>query len=127
LSAAPGYSPQLRDHLDHPRSYGRIEDADGVGHDENPVCGDVMTVWIRVRDGVIDQAGFEVKGCEPSIAAGSAAMDLINGGAITRAKGLTADEVDTGLGGLPPVKRHCSLLAARAVRDAVEDFERETT
>jgi nitrogen fixation protein NifU and related proteins len=94
-----------------------------MGRDENPVCGDEMTVWIRVEKEIITEASFHVRGCEPAVAAGSAVTELITGGTLAEAGATTADKVISLLGGLPPVKRHCGFLAARAVQRAVADYQ----
>jgi nitrogen fixation NifU-like protein len=116
------YSPNVREHVAHPRNMGEISNATGSGTEENPVCGDVMTVWIRVGDGIIRAAGLTVKGCLPSIAAGSVATESIIGRSVAEVDGLSPDDIDQALGGLPKVKRHCAFLAARAVRKAVADY-----
>ncbi len=117
------YSPRVHDHVAHPRNRGPVEDANGVGMDENPVCGDVMTVWIRVEDGVVNRTGFEVHGCAPSIAAGSAVTEMILNRTIDEVGGLQPGPIEQALGGLPPGKRHCAQLASRAVRRAVADYQ----
>lgn len=94
-----------------------------MGRDENPVCGDEMVVWIRVEREIITQAGFAVRGCDASTAAGSAATEFITGQTVATAAAITPDKVSSMLGGLPPVKGHCGFLAARAVKKAIADYE----
>ncbi len=117
----PGYPPQLEDHLRKPRNVGPLEDATGRGFDENPVCGDVMTVWVKVEDGVVTEARFEARGCDPSIAAGSVATEMVAGRTVEQAEAITSEEIAAALGGLPTSKRHCGILASRAVRAAIRD------
>jgi len=118
------YSSQIRDHLARPRNRGELADANGEGRDENPVCGDVMTIWIRVTGGRIADARFEVKGCDPSIAAGSEVTEMLKGMNADEVLRLREDDVNERLGGLPRSKRHCAALAVRAVNNAIEDYRR---
>ena len=113
------YSPEIRDHIAHPRNRGEPEYADAVGTDENPVCGDVMTVWLHISEGVITGARFEARGCEPSIAAGSFLTEMVRGQTLEEAAMVQVDAIDTGLGGLPRAKRHAAALAVTALRNAL--------
>lgn len=122
------YSPLVREHLRQPRNRGELSDPSGLGFDENPVCGDVMTVWIRVDDAVIREASFAVRGCDPSIAAGSVLTELVTALTLDEALEITPQAVMDALGGLPPVKRHCAFLAVRALRNALSNYRsREET
>ena len=113
------YSPEIRDHLAHPRNRGTISDADGIGRDENPVCGDIMTIWVRIEDGAIATATFEARGCDPSLAAGSLVTELITGMAVEQAAAVGPEQIDKLLGGLPRSKRHAAHLAVAAMRNAL--------
>jgi nitrogen fixation NifU-like protein len=117
------YSEQVRAHILSPHHRGEIADANGIGQEENPVCGDVMTIWVHVEEGVVAAAGFEVAGCEPSIAAGSVATELIIGKSVAEAQSVTRQQIAEALGGLPTIKMHCAVLAAGAIRKALADYE----
>jgi len=121
ISSESPYSPQVRDHISRPRNLGPLDDANGIGHDENPVCGDVMTVWVRIRSGVVEAATFTARGCDPAIAAGSRVTEMIVGRKDHEAAALQPEDVADALGGLPPVKRHCAVLAVRSMRKAIAD------
>ena len=103
---------------------GRIEDADGIGKVGNPVCGDLMVTYLRIRDGIIEDIKFETFGCVAAIATSSMTTELAKGMNIEEAKKLTRESVAEGLDGLPPQKMHCSNLAADALHAAIEDYER---
>ncbi|HZT96372.1 MAG TPA: iron-sulfur cluster assembly scaffold protein [Chloroflexota bacterium] len=119
-----GYSPTLLDHFRSPRNRRSLQEFSGRGHDENPVCGDQMTIWIRIEAGVVAEAGFEAYGCEPSIAAGSMVTTMVSGMAVAEAADITPEAIAVALGGLPPVKRHASMLASRVLRAAIDDSRR---
>jgi nitrogen fixation NifU-like protein len=121
ISPESPYSPQVRDHILRPRNVGPLDDANGVGHDENPVCGDVMTVWVRIRNGLIEAATFTARGCDPAIASGSRVTEMIVGRRDYEAVAIAPEDVADALGGLPPVKRHCAVLAVRSMRKAIAD------
>lgn len=118
------FSTVTREHIEHPRNQGRPSVFHGEGIDENPVCGDVMTVWITVEAGIASEVAFEARGCRPSIAAGSAVTEMLKGKSLERCGSITAEEVDAALGGLPRIKRHCAFLAARAARNAADDYRK---
>lgn len=121
------YSEKVMDHFANPRNVGEIEDADGVGTVGNPVCGDIMKMFIKVEDGVIADVKFKTFGCGAAIATSSMATELIKGKTIDEALQLTNKAVAEALGGLPPVKMHCSVLAEEAVQAAVNDYLVKTT
>lgn len=121
------YSEKVMDHFMNPRNVGEIPDADGVGSVGNPVCGDIMKMYIKVKDNVITDVKFKTFGCGAAIATSSMATEMIKGKTIEEALQLTNTAVAEALGGLPPVKMHCSLLAEEAVHSAIDDYLRKTT
>jgi nitrogen fixation protein NifU and related proteins len=121
------YSPLVMDHFANPRNVGEIEDADGVGNVGNPVCGDLMRMTIKVVDGIITDVKFKTFGCGAAIATSSIATEMIKGKTIEEALTLTNKAVADALGGLPPVKMHCSVLAEEAVQSAIDDYLMKTT
>lgn len=116
------YSEKVMDHFANPRNVGEIEDADGVGLVGNPVCGDVMKMYIKVRDGLIVDAKFKTFGCGAAIATSSMATELIIGKTIEQALELTNKTVVEALDGLPKLKLHCSVLAEEALKNALDDY-----
>ena len=116
------YSEKVMDHFMHPRNVGVIEDADGVGEVGNARCGDIMKVYIKIRDGVIVDIKFETFGCASAIASSSMATELIKGKRVEEALELTNKAVAEALDGLPDYKMHCSVLAEEAIRAAIEDY-----
>jgi len=121
------YSDKVMDHFMHPRNVGEMPDADGVGQVGNPVCGDIMNMYIKVKDNIITDVKFKTFGCGAAIATSSIATEMIKGKTIEEALALTNNAVAEALGGLPRVKMHCSVLAEQAVRSAVDDFLKKTT
>lgn len=117
------YSEKVMDHFENPRNVGVIEDADGIGTVGNPVCGDVMKMYIKVKDGIITDVKFKTFGCASAIATSSMATELIKGKSISEALTLTNKAVAEALDGLPPVKMHCSVLAEEAIKAAMEDYQ----
>lgn len=124
---AETYSTKVMEHFANPRNVGEIEDADGIGSVGNPVCGDIMKMYIKVKDNIITDVKFKTFGCGAAIATSSMATELIKGKTIEEALKLTNDAVAEALGGLPKVKMHCSVLAEQAVRKAVDDYFMKTT
>jgi len=122
-----GYSTKVMEHFANPRNVGEIPDADGVGKVGNPVCGDIMNMYIKVKDNVITDVKFKTFGCGAAIATSSMATELIKGKTIEEALKITNAAVAEALGGLPKVKMHCSVLAEQAVRSAIDDYLRKTT
>ena len=117
------YSKQVMDHFQTPRNVGEIEDADGVGTVGNPSCGDIMKMYIKVEDGKIADIRFKTFGCGAAIATSSITTELVVGKTIEEALKLTRGDVADALGGLPPIKMHCSNLATDALRAAIEDYK----
>jgi nitrogen fixation NifU-like protein len=116
------YSEKVLDHFRNPRNVGEIEDADGVGSVGNPVCGDMMSIYIKVKDDKIDDIKFRTFGCGAAIATTSMTTELAKGKTLDEAMTITRQDVADELGGLPPVKMHCSNLAADALHEAIEDY-----
>jgi len=116
------YSPTVIDHFTNPRNTGEILDADGVGEVGNPKCGDVMQLFIRVRDGRIEDAKFKTFGCAAAIATSSMITEMIKGKTLSDLKDVTNKAVTEALGGLPRMKLHCSVLAEEALNAALKDY-----
>jgi len=116
------YNEKIMDHFQNPRNAGDIENPDGVGTVGNPACGDVMTLYIRVDNRVITDIKFKTFGCGAAIASSSYTTELVKGKTIEEALTYTRADVSDGLGGLPPLKMHCSNLAVDALKAAVEDY-----
>ena len=117
------YSEEVMDHFTNPRNVGEIEDASGVGQVGNPVCGDVMKVYLKIENEKIVDVKFKTYGCAAAIATSSMATELIKGKTIDEALEITNKAVAEALGGLPPVKMHCSVLAEEAIKAAIEDYK----
>lgn len=118
------YSEIVMDHFRNPRNVGAMEDADGVGKVGNPVCGDIMEMFIKVTDGRIEDVKFRTFGCGAAIATSSITTELVKGKTLDEALQLTNRAVAEALGGLPSQKMHCSNLAADALHEAIEDYRR---
>ena len=116
------YSDKVMDHFQNPRNVGKMEDADGIGEVGNAKCGDIMRMYIKVKDGVITDCKFNTFGCGSAIATSSMATELIKGKPIEEALQLSNKAVVEALDGLPAHKIHCSVLAEEAVRAAVKDY-----
>ena len=116
------YSDKVMDHFQNPRNVGKLDDADGIGEVGNAKCGDIMRMYIKVKDGIITDCKFNTFGCGSAIATSSMATELIKGKTLAEAEKLTNAAVVEALEGLPPVKIHCSVLAEEAVRAAVKDY-----
>ena len=116
------YSEKVMDHFQHPRNVGKKDDADGVGEVGNAKCGDIMKMYIKVKDGVITDAKFNTFGCGSAIATSSMATEMIKGQKVEDALKLSNKAVVEALDGLPAHKIHCSVLAEEAVRAAVKDY-----
>jgi nitrogen fixation NifU-like protein len=116
------YSPTVIEHFEHPRNSGALDVPDGEASMSNPVCGDRMRVMIRVRDGRIDEVRWQTRGCPPAIATSSFASEMVQGWALDDVVALTRERIAEAIGGLPRDKVHCSVLAADALRGAVEDY-----
>ena len=116
------YSEKVMDHFTNPRNVGKIEDADGIGEVGNAQCGDIMKIYIKVKDDIITDVKFNTFGCASAIASSSMATCLIKGKPISEAIKLSNQAVVEALDGLPPVKIHCSVLAEEAIKAAVKDY-----
>ena len=116
------YSAKVMDHFLNPRNVGEIPDADGVGSVGNPVCGDIMKLYIKVKDGKIVDAKFKTFGCGAAIATSSMVTELVKGKRVEEALTISNQAVAEALGGLPPVKMHCSVLAEEALKSAIENY-----
>ena len=116
------YTDKVMDHFEHPRNVGVIEDADGVGEVGNPVCGDIMKMYLKVEDDKIADVKFKTFGCGSAIATSSMATELIKGKPVEEAMQLTNKAVAEALDGLPDYKMHCSVLAEEAIQSALEDY-----
>jgi nitrogen fixation NifU-like protein len=112
------------DHFTHPRNMGEMENADGVGEATNPVCGDTLRLFIKVAAGRITDATFLAFGCAGAIAASSITTEMIKGKGIEEALKITRQTVSEALGGLPPTKIHCSVLAEAAIKAAVTNYRK---
>ncbi len=116
------YSDKVMDHFLHPRNVGVIEDANAVGEVGNAKCGDIMKMYLKIEDGIIEDVKFETFGCGSAIASSSMATELIKGKPVEEAMQLTNKAVAEALDGLPDYKMHCSVLAEEAIRSALEDY-----
>jgi len=119
------YSDKVLDHFRNPRNVGELEEADGVGTVGNPVCGDVMTIYIKVEEDRISDIRFKTFGCGAAIATTSMTTELAKGKTLDEALKITREQVAEELGGLPPVKMHCSNLAADALHEAINDYRKK--
>ena len=119
------YSEKVMQHFKNPQNMGEIPDADGVGSVGNPTCGDLMTMYIKVKDNRIEDVKFKTYGCGAAIATSSMTTELAKGKTIDEAMKLSRASVADSLGGLPPVKMHCSNLAADALHAAIEDYQKK--
>jgi nitrogen fixation protein NifU and related proteins len=120
-----GYNPVVIDHFTHPRNMGEMEDPDGLGEATNPACGDTMRLFIKVAGGRIADARFLTFGCAAAIASSSITTEMIKGKTIDEILGITDQDVVEALGGLPPGKLHCSVLAEKALSAAVSDYRKK--
>ena len=116
------YTEKVKEHFFHPKNVGEIKDADGVGTVGNPTCGDVMAIYIKVKDEKIIDIKFKTFGCTAAIATSSVLTEMAKGKKLEEALKITRDDVAKELGGLPAIKMHCSNLAADALREAIKDY-----
>jgi len=116
------YSKKLMDHFTNPRNVGEIPDADGIGMEGNPTCGDAMKLFITVKDNVITDAKFQTFGCGAAIAVSSMITEMAKGKTIEEALAITKESVAEALDGMPPQKMHCSNLGAAALHKAIDDY-----
>jgi len=117
------YSEKVMEHFMNPRNVGEIEDADGVGTVGNPTCGDVMRLFIKVENGIIADVKFKTFGCAAAVATSSMVTEMVKGKSVDEALAISNKAVAEALGGLPPVKMHCSVLAEEALRAAILDYK----
>ena len=116
------YSEKVMDHFTHPRNVGVLEDANAVGEVGNLKCGDIMKIYMRIRNDVIEDVKFQTFGCGAAVATSSMATELVKGKSVKEALALTNSAVAEALDGLPPVKMHCSVLAEEAIKSALADY-----
>ena len=117
-----GYSEKVMEHFANPRNVGEIKDADGIGKVGNPVCGDLMWIYIKVKDNRLEDVKFKTFGCGAAIATSSMITEMAKGKTIEEALKITRSDVADALDGLPPIKMHCSNLAADGLHAAIEDY-----
>ncbi|MBI2979968.1 MAG: Fe-S cluster assembly scaffold protein NifU [Chloroflexi bacterium] len=110
------------EHFRNPRNVGDMEKPDGIGHVGNPVCGDIMELYIKVKDNTIVDAKFKTFGCGAAIATSSMVTEMVKGKTIAEALEISNRAVAEALGGLPPIKMHCSVLAEEALKSAIDDY-----
>jgi nitrogen fixation NifU-like protein len=116
------YSDKVMEHFSNPRNVGEIDAPDGLGEAGNPKCGDIMKIYLKVKDNVIEDVKFKTFGCASAIASSSMATELIKGKTVDEAWELTNTAVAEALDGLPPIKMHCSVLAEEAIHKAINDY-----
>jgi len=116
------YSEKVMEHFRNPRNVGEIENPDGIGYVGNPVCGDIMELYIKVENNIIVDAKFKTFGCGAAIATSSMVTELVKGKSIEEALAISNKAVAEALGGLPPIKMHCSVLAEEALKSAIDDY-----
>lgn len=116
------YSEKVMDHIANPRNVGEIEDANAVGQVGNPVCGDIMKIYMKIEDNIIKDVKFKTFGCGSAIATSSMATEMVKGKTVQEALALTNKAVAEALDGLPAVKMHCSVLAEEAIKAALADW-----
>ncbi len=119
------YSPKVMQHFSNPQNVGEIPDADGVGEVGNPVCGDMMTIYLKIKDDKITDIKFKTFGCAAAIATSSIITTMAKGMTLEDALKISRNDVAKELGGLPPQKMHCSNLAADALKLAIENYHRK--
>jgi len=116
------YSEKVMEHFRNPRNVGDMENPDGTGHVGNPICGDIMELYIKVDNGIITDAKFKTFGCGAAIATSSMVTEIVKGKTIDEALKISNQAVAEALGGLPAAKMHCSVLAEDALRSAIDDY-----
>lgn len=126
MTQTSAYNDTVMDHFRNPRNVGRLENPDGIGTAGNPVCGDIMEISIKVEDGVIRDVRFRTFGCGAAIATSSMVTEMVKNKTIEEALSVSNKAVADALGGLPPVKMHCSVLAEEALKSAIDDFHKRS-
>ena len=119
------YSDKVMDHFKNPRNVGEIENANGIGEVGNPVCGDIMKIFLKVENNIITDAKFKTFGCGAAIASSSMATELIRGKTLEQAWDVSNAAVAEALEGLPPIKMHCSVLAEEGIHKAINDYRQK--
>ena len=120
------YSEKVMDHFRNPRNVGVIEDANGIGEVGNAKCGDIMKMYLKIENGIVEDVKFETFGCGSAIASSSMATELIKGQPVEEVRKLTNKAVAEALDGLPAYKMHCSVLAEEAIQSALKDYQDRT-
>jgi len=118
------YTEKVMEHFRNPRNMGEIPDADGIGEVGNPVCGDIMKIFLKIRDNRIEDIRFQTFGCAAAIATSSMVTELAKGKTLEEAWAITNRDVADSLEGLPPIKMHCSLLAEEGIHKAINDYRK---
>jgi len=121
------YTQKVIDHFKNPHNQGEIKNADAVGQAGNPICGDVMKIYLKIENDKIADVKFETLGCAAAIAVSSALTDLVKGKTLDEALAVTKDNIVEDLGGLPPVKIHCSMLGVEALHEAIKEYKGRNT
>ncbi|HEX3032196.1 MAG TPA: Fe-S cluster assembly scaffold protein NifU [Bacillota bacterium] len=119
------YSEKVMDHFSNPRNVGEIADADGIGEVGNASCGDIMRIYLKVKDNVIEDVKFKTFGCGAAVATSSMVTEMVKGKSLEEALEVTNKQVAEALDGLPPAKMHCSNLAADALQEAIKDYQQK--
>ena len=119
------YSKKVMDHFLNPRNVGEMKDADGIGEAGNPVCGDIIRMYIKVKDNVITDIKFLTYGCGAAVATSSMVTEMVKGKTIEEALEITNKQVAEAVDGLPPIKMHCSLLAEEGIKAAIDDYKKK--
>jgi len=117
------YSEKILEHFRNPRNMGEMKDADAVGIVGNPECGDVINIYIKVNNNKIKEISFQTFGCAAAIATSSMITEMARGKTLTEAMNITRDDVADALDGLPPIKKHCSNLAAEGLHEAIRNYK----
>ena len=119
------YSEKVMDHFKNPRNVGEIKDANGIGEVGNAKCGDIMRIYLKIENNIVEDVKFETYGCGSAIASSSMATEMVKGKTIHEALAVTNKAVAEALDGLPPVKMHCSVLAEQAIKAALIDYSKK--
>jgi len=122
MSGQLPYNEKVMDHFTNPRNVGEISDASGIGTVGNPICGDVMKMFLKIENNIIVDVKFKTFGCGAAVATSSMVTEMVKGKSIEEALKISNKAVAEALGGLPPVKMHCSVLAEEALRSALKDY-----
>lgn len=120
------YSKKLLKHFFHPKNMGKIKNPDAKATVGNPVCGDILTLYIKVRDNIIKEIKYETLGCPAAVAVSSVVTEMVKGKTLEEAKKINPQKIAKELGGVPPIKMHCTQLGAEALRKAIENYQKKT-